>query len=128
MFGITLTYAAILSLIFVGLSLRVVAGRFKTKTSFGDGGDADLNVRIRTHSNFAEYIPLALILLMGVETYEYPRLVIHIFGTLLILSRLSHAYGLSKNNGLNPARPAGMITTFLVMAVSAIMILIKAML
>ena len=41
MFGITLTYAAILSLIFVGLSLRVVAGRFKTKTSFGDGGDAD---------------------------------------------------------------------------------------
>ncbi len=126
MIGITLTYAAILSLIFIGLSLRVVAGRFKTKTSFGDAGNTDLNVRIRTHSNFAEYIPLALILLMGVEAYEYPKLVIHIFGTLLILGRLSHAYGLSKDNGLNSARPAGMITTFLVMVTSAVMILIKA--
>ncbi len=126
MIGITLTYAAILSLIFIGLSLRVIMGRFRTKTSFGDGGNSDLNVRIRTHSNFAEYIPLALILLMGVEAYEYPKLVIHIFGTLLILGRLSHAYGLSKNNGLGPARPAGMITTFLVMATSAVMILIRA--
>ena len=126
MIVITLTYAAILSLIFIGLSLQVIKGRFSTKTSFGDGGNADLNAKIRTHSNFAEYIPLALILLMGVEAYEYPRLVIHIFGTLLILGRLSHAYGLSKKNGLSPARPAGMITTFLVMAVSSVMILVKA--
>ena len=70
MIGITLTYAAILSLIFIGLSLRVITGRFRTKTSFGDGGNADLNARIRTHSNFAECIPLALILLMvGIEDY-----------------------------------------------------------
>ena len=126
MIKITLIYAAILALIFVGLSIRVIRGRFKTKTSLGHGGDADLDAKIRTHGNFAEYIPYSLILLAGIEYLQYPSLVIHGFGTLLILGRLSHAYGLSKDKATGVGRPAGMITTFIIMTVSALMILIRS--
>ncbi len=128
MIKITLIYAAILSLIFIVLSLRVIKGRFKTKTSLGDGGNADLTAKIRTHGNFAEYIPLALILLMGVEYLEYPSVVVHSFGILLIFGRLIHAYGLSKVNVPSAGRPAGMITTFSIIFISAILILTRTVL
>ena len=51
------------SLLFVVLSFRVIAGRRASSTALGDGSNPDLFRRIRVHSNFAEYVPLALILL-----------------------------------------------------------------
>lgn len=122
----TLIYTAILGLMFVALSIRVIRGRFSSKVSLGDGGHSHLNIAIRTHANFAECIPLALLLLMGVESLNYPVMLVHAFGIILILGRIGHAYGIAQKNSVGPTRPAGMIATMTVMVVSSVLILIKS--
>ncbi len=126
MIRISLIYAAVLAFIFVALSLRVVKNRFKSKVSLGDGGHTLLNIAIRTHANFAEYVPLALILIISVEFLAYPVVVVHLLGGLLILGRLSHVYGLATKNSLSNFRPVGVISTITVIVVSAILVLIRS--
>ena len=126
MVKISFIYVAIMALIFVALSLRVVRHRFSTKVSLGDGGHSKLNIAIRTHGNFSEYIPLALLLMMGVEVLNYSSQVIHALGVVLILGRLAHVYGLSAKKGLSIYRPIGMISTFLMMILSSVLILLKS--
>ncbi|MBC7742575.1 MAG: MAPEG family protein [Bdellovibrionaceae bacterium] len=126
MIKISLIYAAILGFIFVALSIRVIKGRFKSKVSLGDGGHAPLNVAIRTHANFAEYVPLALIMIMGVELMNYSANIVHALGIILVLARLSHVYGLAAKNSLSNFRPVGVILTNLVLVSSAVLILIRS--
>ncbi len=123
---ITLAYAAILTLIFAILSLRVVRHRFGTQVSLGDGGHHKLNIAIRTHGNFSEYIPLALILIMGVELLGYSPTVVHSLGIILILARISHIIGLATKNGVGILRPIGVIATLSSMIISAVMILLRS--
>lgn len=126
MIKISLIYAALLSFILVFLSVKVILGRFKNKVSLGDGGHASMITLIRTHANFTEYVPFALILIMGVEFLGYSSTVVHTLGVILILARLGHIVGMTSKGSVGPARPAGMITTFSVMIVSAILILIRS--
>ncbi len=126
MIKISFLYAALLSFILVGLSIKVILGRFKNKVSLGDGGHASMLAAIRTHANFTEYVPFALILMMGVEVLDYSATVIHALGIILILARLVHVVGMFSKGSVGLARPAGMITTFSVMIVSAILILIRS--
>ncbi len=123
---ITLIYAAILALIFVALSVRVIKHRFSTQVVLGDGGHHKLSVAIRTHANFTEYIPLALILLMGIEIMSYPSAVVHAFGIVLVLGRLSHSLGLATKNGVGIFRPIGVIATLAIMIASALMVLVRS--
>jgi uncharacterized membrane protein YecN with MAPEG domain len=60
---ITPFYAAFLGLGFVTLSILTLRLRRKFKIALGDGGNKQLLRAIRVHSNFAEYVPLALILI-----------------------------------------------------------------
>lgn len=93
---IVTVYAALLALIFIGLSLRVVRGRQIFRVPVGDGGEAELLRRIRAQANFAEYTPLFIILLTFAEKNALPPYAIHIFGVVFILGRLSHAYSILK--------------------------------
>ena len=54
---ITATYAALLGLILVGLSLSIVRLRLLRKVSLSDGGYPDLLVALRCQGNFVEYVP-----------------------------------------------------------------------
>lgn len=123
---ITLIYAAALALVFVALSIRVIRHRFGTQVILGDGGHNKLSIAIRTHANFSEYIPLTLILIMGVELLGYPSALVHAFGIILVLARLSHVYGLATKNGAGAGRPIGVVTTLGLMVASAVMILIRS--
>ncbi|MBC7421180.1 MAG: MAPEG family protein [Bdellovibrio sp.] len=123
---ITLIYAAVLSLIFVGLSIRVIKHRFGTQVILGDGGHHKLNIAIRTHANFNEYIPLALILIMGVELLGYNSTLVHTLGIILVLARVSHIAGLATKKGAGAGRPIGVVATLLLMIASAVMILFRS--
>lgn len=125
-FPVTLVYAAILAVVFFGLSIRVIKHRFTTKAILGDGGHPHLNVAIRTHANFTEYVPFTLILIMGVESLGYPSTIIHTLGVTLIIARLSHVLGMSSKNASGKGRPLGMIVTFCVLLSSAAMILVRS--
>ena len=64
---ITPCYAAFLGLGFVILSILTLRLRRKFKIGLGDGGNQQLLRAIRVHSNFAEYVPIALILIYMTE-------------------------------------------------------------
>ena len=65
---ITALYAGLLAPLFLLLSVRVIRQRRGAKVAVrGDGGDAMLLRRMRVHANFAEYVPLALLLMALAE-------------------------------------------------------------
>jgi len=57
-------YAALLALIFVALSVRTLRMRRRLRIAVGDGGDTALLRAMRVHANFAEYVPLSLLLIV----------------------------------------------------------------
>lgn len=91
-------YAALLALLIVWLSLRVITMRRAQKVRLGDGGEPELQVAIRAHGNATEYIPVSLILLVLLElSGAYPALV-HTGGIAVLAGRLLHARGLLTEN------------------------------
>jgi uncharacterized protein len=109
---ITSTYAAILSLLYVFLSVRVVGLRRATGVGLTDGGNKLLLRRIRVHANFAEYVPLAVILMILAESLRGPAMVLHLVGIMLTAGRIVHAYGLSQEPEILYCRTVGMALTF----------------
>ena len=113
-------YASILSLIFIYLSVLVIKGRRKEKTALGSGNFRILEQRIRAHGNFAEYTPIFLILLFITETQEMSPILVHGFGSLYLIGRISHIYGVvfyEKYEGeklitTTKYRAIGMVCTF----------------
>jgi hypothetical protein len=117
-------YAAIFALLYIGLSIRVIARRGATRVSLGSGGDPALERAIRIHANFIEYVPLALILLMAMEMQHGSRYLLHILCLLLLVGRICHFLALSRENTANPLRGVGVGLTVLVLAVAAIILII----
>ncbi len=108
---ITAVYAGLLGLVFVVLSARVIGQRRGAKVSLGDGGNAALLRRMRVHGNFAEYVPLALVLLGLAESLATLTWLLHAIGAGLLAGRLSHAYGVSQSPERFQFRVTGMAAT-----------------
>jgi uncharacterized membrane protein YecN with MAPEG domain len=116
---ITLLYAGLCALLVLILAMRVAYWRFKHKIGLGDGGDKELLKRVRAHGNAVEYLPLSLILLGGLELNGYPNGLIHGFGIALFVSRVAHAWGLSRSSGSSLGRMSGMLVTWSIMLAMA---------
>ncbi len=112
---LTATYAAVLALLFVVLSVRTLLLRRKLSIGVGDGGDLSLIKAARAHANFSEYTPLCLILLFFLESSSGTPNTIHLYGVLLVVGRSIHAYGVSQVDENYKFRVAGMACTFVVL-------------
>lgn len=121
-------YAALLPLLFVLLSIRTIRTRHSRKVALGHGDDPAMLRAMRVHANFAEYVPLALLLVYFVETGSHAPWLVHLLGSALLLGRLCHAFGMSRTPENFRYRVAGMGLTFTVILVSAAHILITALL
>ena len=119
-------YAAVLVLIYVGLSMRVIRGRRSYRIGFGAGASVDLERRIRVHGNFAEYVPLAVILLAFMELQGRPGWLLHLCGLVLIAARVAHALGISHETENFRLRVIGVVATFAVLIVAALSLLARA--
>jgi uncharacterized membrane protein YecN with MAPEG domain len=91
-------YGALLALLIVWLSLRVIKLRQSKKIGLGDGGETQLQIAIRAQGNATEYIPISLILLLLLELNKAYIPLIHIAGIVVVISRLLHARGLITSN------------------------------
>jgi len=122
---ITGLYAGILGLLYVALAMRVIRLRFRHRVSLGDGGQAELLAAIRSHGNFAEYVPLALLLMAMAELDGCSDAVIHAFGILLTAGRVLHVWGLAHKDGGGTSwqRKAGMVATFTVIILLSLMLI-----
>jgi uncharacterized membrane protein YecN with MAPEG domain len=116
-------YAAILALLYVYLSARTIGFRRKSRVSIGDGGDQELLRAVRMHANYAEYVPISLILLTFVELQAAPLLLVHVLGSLLLIARISHAYGISSVQAKGIFRVGGMAGTFTTITIAAMWLL-----
>lgn len=117
---ITAFYTSLLTFIFLFLSFNIIRLRFKHRVGLGDGGEKTLIKAIRIHANFAEYMPLALVLLASYELSGADPLLLHILGAILVLGRILHAVGLSKSIGTSMPRFISVISTFMVLLILAI--------
>ena len=128
--AITMVAAGLLGLIFVVLSARVVMSRRSSKVAIGDGAGlatpemSGLLVAVRSHANFAEFVPICLLLLAGLEMRSGPTLLVKSLATILVLSRLSHPVGLAKASP-NPFRAAGFVGTLLVLTVASVSVIVS---
>ncbi|GFE63534.1 MAPEG family protein [Litoreibacter roseus] len=112
MISVTPIYLALTALLYVALTMRVVKGRMAAKAIYGDGEDADLRQRIRAHGNCSEYAPILILLLLCAELQGTPAWVLHIFGALILASRMGHAYWMSQVPEPVGKRQITMATTF----------------
>lgn len=118
---VTSLYAAVLSLLYVALSLYVVRTRTRLKVRLLDGGLDTLTRAIRAHANFIEYTPLFILLLAFTELQGLlTGQPLHALGMAYLAARFLHAYALlvaePKNQTMLP-RKLGMITTLSVMVI-----------
>ncbi len=116
-------YAAILALIYIILAIRIMNLRGSAKAAVGTGGNIRLERAIRAHGNFAEYVPLALILLSAMQMQRNSIYVLHILCIILVLGRVIHAFGISQENEKFVFRATGMSLTFLVLIVASVAVL-----
>ncbi len=122
---ITGFYAGLMGLMMMVLILRVALRRRKYKVGLGDGGIADLGQAIRVHGNFSEMVPMMLIVLGLLEINQIPPLYLHIFGALLVLTRLLHAHGITSSPNLSFGRKTGIILSLFLLLLGSVTLIIN---
>src|SRR5438309_1407037 len=115
---VTPLYAGLLVIWFVVLSLRVVNLR-RRGIPFGDNGDPRVTRMVRAQANFAEYVPLALLLLGFLEATRHSIYLLHALGLTLLVARLLHGLVLSFGWPVRAGRVAGAALTFAVLLIAA---------
>ncbi len=118
-------YAALLALIYVALSFRVIRLRQVLRVSLGDGNDKQLKRAIRVHGNFSEYVPFTLIMIYFTEVQSQNALLIHGLCIAFVLARLSHIYGVSQLKENLIFRVFGLFITGAVICTTALVILLS---
>ena len=121
---ITALFAGLLALLFVGLAVRVIGARRGARVSIGDGGDKTLTRRVRVHGNFAEYVPMALVLMGLAESMGAWKPTLWLTGAALLIGRLLHAYGVSQINETLAFRITGTALTFTAILLAGVLCLI----
>jgi uncharacterized protein len=116
-------YAAFFGLMLVYLSFRVIKQRRSTMVSLGDGDDPTLRKAIAVHSNFSQYVPLALLLITFVELNHASAYLVHGLCAALLIGRIAHAYGLAQPNQIMKLRRLGMVLTFSAIIIAALYLL-----
>src|SRR5438067_3196750 len=119
---VTPLYAGLLALWFVLLSVRVVNLR-RRGNPFGDNGDIEIKRIVRAQANFAEYVPLALLLMGFLEVSRYSIYLLHALGLILLVARLLHGLALSFDWQGRFGRVAGAGLTFTVLLIEAFLTL-----
>jgi uncharacterized membrane protein YecN with MAPEG domain len=125
--SIVFPYAGALALLFVVLSVRTLRLRRRLRVAVGDRGNEVLLRAMRVHANFAEYVPLALLLLFFSETAGARPIFIHLSGTALVIGRLCHAWGVSHVNENYRFRVVGVALTLAVIVSAALRLLGSAL-
>jgi len=116
---VSVVYIVFSAFLIFHLSMQVIKLRRKHKVRLGDAGHSDLINAISAQSNAIEYLPIALLLLLGLEINTANIIIIHVCGITLLLGRLVHARAMRTDN--LKLRVTGMQITFYVIIAMAIL-------
>jgi uncharacterized protein len=116
-------YLGLLGLLAVLLANHVLYVRLRSATQPKWRPDAALRVQ----ANFVENVPLALLLLLGLELQGVAAAALHVFGSSLLICRVLHAWGLGYHEGANYPRLIGAQGTFLLLSVMSVALVYGAL-
>jgi uncharacterized membrane protein YecN with MAPEG domain len=122
---VTSFYAALLTGLLVWLSIRVIGERRRARIAVGTGEDRGLLRASRAQANFAEYVPMAVILLGLLETAGTSPFLTHALGVALLGGRVMHGVGIAREPEDFRLRQIGMALTFGVLIAAALLLLAR---
>lgn len=124
---ITLGAAGILGLIFLVLTFRVVRLRVTGRVMLGEVSEKvpAMQATVRAHANFAEYVPLALLLIGGLEVSHAPRALLLGLAGALIFARVIHPIGMGLP-APNMFRAGGAMLTWAMIGIASIVAVVIA--
>ena len=120
---ITLFYAGALSVLALFLGIKTGQKRFSkdSNITIGVGDNFELLQITRAHGNLIENVIFFLALSALLEVVgQIPVLAIYILGDVFLLSRIFHAYGITRPGAESIFRMIGATGTFLVLATQSI--------
>lgn len=120
---ITALYGALNALFNIYLANAVSTARRVHKVSLGEGAHPAMQVAIRAHGNNAEFVPLALIVMLLLEMCGADRVVLHVYGGALLAARVAHWIGLPRPSP-NVFRAGGVALTWLAVVGGSIYLLV----
>lgn len=110
--AVTALYGSLNAILNIVLASRVSALRRTHRVSIGHGDSKDLETATRIHGNNAEFVPLAIVMMLIAELCGGSSLGLHVFGGSLFAARIAHAVGM-RRKAPNPFRVAGTAITWL---------------
>jgi uncharacterized membrane protein YecN with MAPEG domain len=125
----TLSLAAAAAIINLWLGIRIGQLRHQHGVSIGDGGNEQLQRRMRAQLNFAEHVPVVLVLLGLIEATGKGGQWLAPVGAVYMLGRVAHALGMDGGS-LEKGRMVGTLLNMLItlgLAVVAVLIALQVM-
>lgn len=115
---VTALYGALNAIFNIILANHVSSVRKKEGIGVGLGESKALLIASRIHSNNAEFVPLAIVMMLIAELLGGGSVYLHIYGGMLLAARIAHAIGMPRK-APNVFRFTGVAVTWLaIVAVS----------
>lgn len=108
------------------LGLQVSRLRRGNKVLFGDGDNIKLRSAIRAHANFAEYVPIIVLMVAMLEMSGMAAARVHLLMGALLVARLLHPLGMyvgPRTLQFQICRVGGIVLTVLVLIGAALLLL-----
>ncbi len=125
---VTLTAAAAAAILNIWLSIRIGAVRNATQVFVGDGGNEQVQRRMRAQLNFVENTAFVLILIAAIELSGRGQPWLAYVAGLYMLGRVAHGFGMDGGS-LAKGRMIGTIITLLTqlgLAIAAVLVVMGA--
>ena len=110
---ITSLLSSVLAIWYLVLTARVIAIRRDAKISLGDGDNPVLLRRMRAQGNFAEYVPIGLVLFALAEIQSINAIWLALLAVTFAGGRIAHGYGFSFTAQNMQMRVVGMMATLI---------------
>ena len=122
---ITLFYAGSLTLLAIVLATLTGRRRIKSEINLGLGEDFGMLQISRAHGNLLENASFFLILSFALEMIaQVSSITIMILGDVFLISRIAHAYGITRPEAKSIFRFLGTTGTMIVLIIQTIMALV----
>ncbi|SHN52642.1 MAPEG family protein [Erythrobacter sanguineus] len=126
---VTLAAAAAAAILNIWLSIRIGAVRTALGISVGDGGNENLQRRMRAQLNYVENTAFVLVLIGALELAGRGSWWLAYVAAAYFIGRVAHGFGMDGGN-LKVGRMIGTLTTMLVqvgLAVVAVLVVMGVM-
>ena len=117
-------YGALNAFLNIGLALVVSRVRGSQKVSLGHGESPVMLKAVRAHGNNAEFVPLALVMLLIAELMGGSSLWLHVLGGSLTVARIAQPIGIYQEKAPNAARFIGTAVTWVMILATAVYVLL----